>query len=423
MKNTIKLTLAASAVAVLAACGGGGGETANSGATQDTGNATTLAGLQRVFPTTSGNTNAFTSYLQVDSKLVLAGRNNGNCVVARFNPNKTADTTFNKTGLLLTTTNATDCEIKSVVSQADGKILTLMQNKFAMYVNRFNVDGTIDTTFGTQGEYKTTYTTADKLFLDKDGKITIAVFIGDQLGITKLTTSGALDASYGNNGVSISDSTPVRSSNIYVAPRKIARTAEEDFLIAFPTSTYYVQKILKNGTLDRTFGNYTAPYGGLPNMYWAEFEGQPTVGGSRLGYLTDIVPTASGGFFAIGISSFNTFEKRYEIGITKGTTLGKIDTTFNGNGKLLTGVPVSSYRFAQVQVDGKILTAGVDLGNPVVNRFNVDGTLDASFRNGQVGSSLGVQNLVDIHLQSDGKIVLVFQDFSFVKLLPNGVVE
>jgi uncharacterized delta-60 repeat protein len=421
MINKIKLVTASAVLVFLSACGGGGGGTQTSSVPQDNSNSTLPTGLQRVF--SSGNTNAFTSFLQTDGKLILAGRSNGNCVISRFNSNKTADTTFNKTGLLFTTANATECEIKSVISQADGKIITLMLNKFAIYVNRFNVDGTIDTTFGTQGEFKTTYTTADKIFLDKDGKITVAVFIGDQLGITKLTSNGALDVSFGNNGISVSDSTPVRSSNIYVAPRKIARTAEEDFLIAFPTGSYYVQKILKNGTLDRTFGNYTAPYGGLPNMYWAEFEGQPTVGGSRLGYLTDIVSIASGGFYAVGISSYNTFEKKYEIGITKGTAQGKIDATFNGNGKLLTGVPVNSYRFAQVQVDGKILTAGVDLGNPFVNRFNADGTLDASFRNGQVGSSLGVQNLVDIHLQSDGKIVLIFQDFSFIKLLPTGVVE
>lgn len=423
MNSKIKLLTAVAVVTLLSACGGGGGGAPTTGVTQDNSSVTTLTGLQRVFPVTSVNTNAFASYLQTDGKLVLAGRNNGNCVVARFNSNKTADTTFNKTGLLLTTTNATECEIKSVVSQVDGKIITLMLNKFAIYVNRFNVDGTVDTTFGTQGEYKTTYTTADKLFLDKDGKITIAVFIGDQLGITKLTTSGALDNSYGNNGISVSDSTPVRSSNIYVAPRKIARTAEEDFLIGFPTASYYVQKILKNGTLDRTFGNYTAPYGGLPTMYWAEFEGMPAVGGSRLSYLTDIVPLVGGGFYAIGISSYNTYEKNYEIGITKGTAQGKIDTTFNTTGKLLTGIRINSYQFAQVQTDGKLVTASVNLGNPVVNRFNVDGTLDNSFKNGQIGSSIGVQNLVDVHIQSDGKIVLVFQDYSFIKLLSNGVVE
>jgi uncharacterized delta-60 repeat protein len=423
MYKKIKLLTATAVLSLLSACGGGGGGTPTSGVTQDTSNLTTLTGLQRVFPITSVNTNAFTSYLQTDGKLVLAGRNNGNCVIARFNSNKTADTTFNKTGLLFTTANATECEIKSVISQADGKIITLMLNKFAVYVNRFNVDGTIDTTFGTQGEFKTTYTTADKLFLDKDGKITVAVFIGDQLGITKLTSNGALDVSFGNNGISVSDSTPVRSSNIYVAPRKIARTAEEDFLIAFPTTSYYVQKILKNGTLDKTFGNYTAPHGGLPNMYWAEFEGLPAVGGSRLSYLTDIVPLVGGGFYVIGISSYNTYEKNYEIGITKGTAQGKIDTPFNATGKLLTGIRINSYQFAQVQADGKLVTASVNLGNPVVNRFNADGTLDNSFKNGQIGSSLGLQNLVDVHIQSDGKIVLVFQDYSFIKLLSTGVVE
>jgi uncharacterized delta-60 repeat protein len=83
---------------------------------------------------------------------------------ARYNPDGSPDTTFNRTGRIVTRINESAVERASVMTlQPDGKILvggTQFNGNsdddpefdYNAVVDRFNTDGSVDTSFGTHGE-------------------------------------------------------------------------------------------------------------------------------------------------------------------------------------------------------------------------------------------------------------------------------
>jgi len=87
---------------------------------------------------------------------------------------------------------------------------------------------------------------------------------------------------------------------------------------------------------------------------------------------------------------------------------GSADTSFNGNGVLVTNIAGDMHGMA-VQSDGKILLAASTTGATVV-RVNTDGTLDTSFGSGGIATiSPARRSAADgfaVTPQSDGKIVL-----------------
>ncbi len=96
------------------------------------------------------------------------------------------------------------------------------------------------------------------------------------------------------------------------------------------------------------------------------------------------------------------------------TVAGALDTSFNGNGKVITaaGSVSSSLRGAALQPDGRIVVGGTcdnGAGNTFcLARYTADGVLDTSFSgDGKVATTIGASlSYVDsVLLQPDGKIV------------------
>jgi uncharacterized delta-60 repeat protein len=99
---------------------------------------------------------------------------------------------------------------------------------------------------------------------------------------------------------------------------------------------------------------------------------------------------------------------------------GDLDLTFNGTGKVTTvvssGSPTSNALRSgiAVQSDGKVVTTGICLNGTnndfCLVRYNTDGSLDTSFDgDGKVLTPLGTRNdnSLNVAIQSDGKIVVV----------------
>jgi uncharacterized delta-60 repeat protein len=87
---------------------------------------------------------------------------------------------------------------KSAVLQLDGKLVVA-----DTVVRRFNVDGSIDTTFGTSGTVGSAtigfLNTAPPLAVTVDSSQRVLVSGGDM--VARLTTTGALDTTFGNSGI------------------------------------------------------------------------------------------------------------------------------------------------------------------------------------------------------------------------------
>ena len=103
---------------------------------------------------------------------------------------------------------------------------------------------------------------------------------------------------------------------------------------------------------------------------------------------------------------------------------GTFDTTFNGNGKVITDFGNNTYDAGQdvtVQPDGKIIAVGQTAINDIdiaIARYNSNGSLDASFgNNGKI--NIDFDNRGDygssVALQPDGKIIVggIFSLFPF----------
>ena len=125
--------------------------------------------------------------IQPDGKLVAAGLSfNGSrnvSVMIRYNPDGSLDTTFNTTGIVITPIGA-DNATNGLAIQSDGKLLAAgrsyngTQNVFALL--RYNTDGSLDTTFGTDGIVNTAIQSqndaANAVVIQSDGKSVAAGF-------------------------------------------------------------------------------------------------------------------------------------------------------------------------------------------------------------------------------------------------------
>ena len=96
---------------------------------------------------------------------------------------------------------------------------------------------------------------------------------------------------------------------------------------------------------------------------------------------------------------------------------GDLDTTFSGNGKVLTDFAANANDFSGaagvvIQTDGRIVTAGrvgLDGGRFALIRYDTDGTLDTTFGgDGKVATNFSSEDdfATSIALQADGKIVV-----------------
>ena len=96
---------------------------------------------------------------------------------------------------------------------------------------------------------------------------------------------------------------------------------------------------------------------------------------------------------------------------------GSLDTTFDGDGKVTTDITASDVAFAvAIQSDGKIVAVGVDGilidSDFAIARYNADGSLDTTFDgDGKVITDITGSDIAQgVAIQSDGKIVAVGQD-------------
>lgn len=159
--------------------------------------------------------------LQTDGGIVVGGdiNNNGDidCALARYNPDGSLDASFNGTGVLITSLGAGEDVIRAVKLQSDGKIVAAGTSSsggtYDFVVLRFNPDGTADTTFNGNGRVFTPIgddsDIGTDLILQNDGKIVVA---GSSYGANghvwaavRYHPDGSLDTTFNGTGKSTVD--------------------------------------------------------------------------------------------------------------------------------------------------------------------------------------------------------------------------
>ncbi len=421
---------------------------------------------------------AFAVAIAPDGKIVVTGvvdRTNSTSYastygVARFLPNGTLDTSFSGDGKIIDTSLGFNYESHSgVLVLPDGKIVvggtrdeSGFANAFALV--RYNVDGTLDGTFGTGGRsYATISPTGSGIYalsLQPDGKLVAAGYSNNTnfdptLALARFNSNGSLDTGFGSNGVvtnTFDTSISFANAIALASDGKIAVVGEsnDDFAVA---------RYNPDGTPDTSFsgdGKLTTDFGTSEdaNAVALQPDGRTLVAGRKIisfsnftrdfalarynadgtldtGFDTDgkvTVPfggapdddgatslslQVDGKIVALGYAGINPNHFDLDFALSRLNTNGSLDTTFDGDGKITAkvGGSVEGALDMVVRPNGKIVAAGALEGEFALAQYNADGTLDTSFgtggkvitefQSGGLASSVAFALI----LQPDGKVI------------------
>lgn len=150
---------------------------------------------------------------QADGKVVAAGQRgsfddfSARSILERYNPDGSLDTTFGVGGRVVNAFTAEDLTTPAsvhydVALAPDGKIVAVGEAVNDLYVARYNPDGSLDATFGNGGVVVLDLSSSDRALavtVAPDGKILAAGQSGGDALIVRLNVDGSLDATFGDD--------------------------------------------------------------------------------------------------------------------------------------------------------------------------------------------------------------------------------
>ncbi|MGL2963124.1 T9SS type A sorting domain-containing protein [Flavobacterium sp. RSB2_4_14] len=324
-------------------------------------------------------------------------------------------------------------------------------------LNRFNIDGSVDETFGNSGVIINILPTSgyypQDMVIQSDNRIIIMGIIQNNIypnayWVARLLPDGALDPSFSGDGyLDLSFGTEQDRGTC------VALQTDGKILVggtSGSTAQYFtVARLLSNGNLDTTFGIngvVQTPFSGsesFANCIAVQQDGKIILGGYTVNapfakdfamirydgngtidtgfgingkvittlnttysdYIDKIIIDPQGRIIASGCSSF---EVNYKLAMVRYTSNGTLDTSFGTNGKVISNIG-SWYSDVARQVDGKIVLVGGYYGDIfAVLRYLDNGALDNGFgANGLVTGGFEFGGFASsVLIQSDNKIVV-----------------
>jgi uncharacterized delta-60 repeat protein len=196
--------------------------------------------------------NLYTSLIQVDGKIVVAGTSSGVGTMVRFNSDGRLDASFGTNGILLDSTFGSN----SLAIQPDGKFVAaeVGLQSFAFRVVRYKSDGSKDASFGVGGIATSSCKVVcflKDVKVQSDGKIVGAGRIGDDFVVTRFNSNGTLDTTFNGTGKITGSFEGVSEAQKLAIQNdgKIIVSGYSDFG-GFRTARYN-----SDGSLDITFGS------------------------------------------------------------------------------------------------------------------------------------------------------------------------
>jgi len=308
-------------------------------------------------------------------------------MMVKYLPNGQPDLTWGTNGIVLQEFGQGYSRIKRMELQSDGKIIAAGRGNdsgtFTSYaqIARFNANGTLDTTFGTNGrvvKYGGSESDVYGLHVLPDNSIIAIGYVlnnNSDIQVIKLTPDGAYDTAFGTNGVAIINfgSFPQRAFCSAMNGSKILIGG----VVSIPRENMLLLQLNENGSIDTTFGTsggYTA----------TSFRDTPTFSDYDRGFAL----TVSGGkIYQAGYREITS--NNYNINLAKYNIDGTLDTTFSDDGKLLIDGPGQRDFVNDIKIlnDQSILMAGHSIINNNQLRFMLlkldpDGSFATGFGTG-----------------------------------------
>jgi uncharacterized delta-60 repeat protein len=396
--------------------------------------------------------------LRSNGKIVLGGYvsngTNNDFAISCLNIDGSFDTIFDTDGKVTLDINNLNNEGNELAIQNDDKIIITGQAIFGNYSNfttaRYNIDGTLDSNFGTNGFVNTLFGSygcqAKSIDIDVNGNIVVSG-ISSYLAIVRYTPLGVLDTTFNSTGILITNKSNSISTLTSTQSKKphLKCLSNGKILISTTGSNYEynLHQINNDGSFDSTFGvNGTATYNATTSNNSSYLlikpDGKIITGGTSysssiikrieklqfssdgifeseqyyntvlsVDSIIDMIEQSSGKTIACGGTDY--YDKytlvRYNID-------GSIDSTFGINGILTTTSPF--FALAK-QPDDKLLINDTSLGQSIT-RYTSDGVLDATFGVGGVVDYSAITPVIisfidAITVSQNGKINVAF-DYS-----------
>jgi uncharacterized delta-60 repeat protein len=353
---------------------------------------------------------------QADGKIVMTSSCGTSICLARFLPDGTLDDGFGTGGRVMTSVPGLSPFLFSVSIQTDGKLVLggscrdTTNNRFSYCVARYTESGLPDLSFASKGIVTTAFGSGNDsgtggVAMQPDGKIVLAgscqpvdLASNREFCIVRYTSTGQLDTTFNGTGkVTMS----VGAGDVDAAA--IALQVDGKIVTAgYCKGPSYVDFCLTrhntNGSVDTRFASF--------GKASTDFGFESSIQGLAL--------QADGKIVAVGYCTGTTYKAfcsaRYD------GSDGDLDTSFAGDGKLLTSIAADddiSYAVA-VQTDGKIVVGGgcrndtSDNFEFCIARYSDDGSADTTFNgNGEIITAMTAKRdkISTLILQSDGKIV------------------
>ena len=302
------------------------------------------------------------------------------------------DTTFGNNGVINDPGSTNETEIAySLAVQDDGKIVACGIRMNKVCIKRYNIDGSLDLSFGNQGEVAHLLEfgqmiSVNDMTLQPDGKIVVGGLKSSNMFISRYNTNGSIDMTFGTNGV-------------FVHP-ELTSGAQEVFIIdsgkIMVGSGNYILRLNSNGTPDVTF----SPNGAVSLANYGFIKGIACYPDGKMLYL------------------YNVYNgDNYETAFRRFTVTGMLDNTFGTDGVSIVHEGIADFVCQTVTLwpGGQIIAGGFGTlpntnGTPAIVKLNPDGSRDPEFGTNGIAMtpvSSGFFWIEQVHVQlEDGKIVV-----------------
>ncbi len=324
--------------------------------------------------------------------------------LARYKTDGNLDSSFGGVGKVVTAINDIDIAY-SIAIQQDGRIIAAgstyggTMGGFALV--RYNSDGSLDRSFGIGGKVVTSLGAAYSVAIQPDGRIVAAGISwndsptnNEEFALARYNIDGSLDTSFGTDGIV---RTQIRSKNsnayaVFIQPdgRIIAVGQGIGSLTGF-AKQFAVIRFNHDGTLDTSFGT-----GGSVT----------TAIGTRSDEAFSVAVQSDGRIVAGGYSDYGPFNN-YNFALVRYNANGTLDTSFGSEGKVVTEIGANDFIFSvAMQPDSQIVAAGYAGSAVAVARYNPDGSLDTAVNGtGKIVTPIGSgANTTSMAIQRDGRI-------------------
>ena len=320
------------------------------------------------------------------------------------------DTHFGNDGIITTSIGENGAIGQSVLIQPDEKIIVggYSSNKGLYYdfaLVRYNADGSLDQSFGTEGKVMTDvggFSDYGKaLALQADGKILIAGSCtngkNSDFALVRYNADGSLDLNFGKDGKVI---TAMGINNDY--GKSIALQTDGKIIIAGGSDNGF--------NYDFALIRYNTD-GSIDNWFGKNGKAITDVGGGNDN--GESITIDANGKIVVAGYAFN--EKDKDIALLRYNSNGILDESFNGNGKITIDIDgaYDAGNAVRIQVDGKIVVAGYSFNSYnysfVLLKFDENGLPDNSFGlSGRITTSIGDEGATakSLVLLSNGKIMV-----------------